>query len=144
MQSKTNYVGNKLGGLCREDKQYQGFRKDCEPGCGLSHTQEKWLKMKQPLNQGFYCRLRKGLHILTGVILSAFPSQFGMSIPKLHKNKKQKNHSNSLLKQNLFQTLCAEEIVQEHFVLREEVILKSARLERAWPDAAACCYRLKR
>lgn len=144
MQLKTNYVGNKLGGLSREDKQYQGFRRDCEPGCGLSHTQDKWLKMKQPLNQGFYCRLRKGLHILTGVILSAFPSQFVMNITKTAQEQEAKKPQQLTAKTKPIQTLCAEEIVQEHFVLWEKVILKSARLERAWPDAAARCYRIKR
>lgn len=57
--------------------------------------------------KGFYYRLRKELHILTGVILSAFPSQFGMDIPKTAQEQAAKNYNNPLLKQNLFK-LCAQ------------------------------------
>lgn len=104
-QLEIHSVANKLGGVSREDKQYQGFSKDCEPACRLSHTQDKWLTMKQPLNQGFFHRLTKGWYILTGAILSAFPSQFGINTPKTAQEKaakKKKKKANPLLKQNLF------------------------------------------
>lgn len=89
--------------------------------------------MKQPLNQGFFHRLTKGRYILTGAILSAFPSQFGINTPKTAQEKaaKKKNKSQPTAKTKPIQTLCAKKIVQEHFVRGEKVILKLARLERA-------------
>lgn len=77
---EVHFVANKIGGLSRVDKTHRGSAKTMIQSLG-SHSRLK-LIMKQPLNQGFCYRLRKGLHILTGVILSAFPSLFGMNIPK--------------------------------------------------------------